>query len=55
MAKAKMSKEKILKLGTIEAMVLCNQLGLPEGSGEEMRQALLEHFGYAKSTKPSED
>ena len=53
---AKITKEKILKMGTIEAMVLINELGLPEGSGEEMRQALLEHFGLkAGAEKPAED
>lgn len=41
---AKITKEKIAKLGTIEAMVLCNENGLPEGTGEEMRQTLTEHF-----------
>ena len=42
---ARLTKASILKLGTIEAMILCNQYGLPEGTGEEMRQTLLEHFG----------
>ena len=40
-----MKKEDILELGAIGAMRLCNELGIPEGSGDEMRQALLEHFG----------
>lgn len=53
---AKLTKEKILKLGAIEAMVLCNELGIPEGSGDEMRQALVEHFNpKADAEKPAED
>ncbi len=41
---AKLTKKAIEALGSIEAMVLCNRLGLPEGTGEEMRQALKEYF-----------
>lgn len=43
---AKLTKTAIGKLTPQEATVLCNKLGLPEGTGEEMRQALLEHFGF---------
>ncbi|KKN74195.1 hypothetical protein LCGC14_0392810 [marine sediment metagenome] len=50
---AKLTKKRIEELGAIEAMVLCNELGLPEGTGEEMRQALLEHL--MSGGKPSED
>jgi len=51
---AKLTKEKILKLGAIEAMKLCNELGLPEGTGEKMRQTLLEHFGFKEEPKPKD-
>ena len=50
----KHTKATIQKLGTIEAMVLCNKLGLPEGTGEEMRQALLEHYEFTEG-EPVED
>jgi len=44
----KLTKAAIEKMTPQEAMVLCNKLELPEGTGEEMRQALLEHFGFSR-------
>lgn len=50
-----MKKADILKLGNIEAMVLCNEIGLPEGSRDEMVAELLGHFGLkSDSTGPLE-
>lgn len=43
---AKLTKAKILALGAIEAMMLCNKHGLPEGSKEEMIKAILKHFEF---------
>ena len=43
---AKLTKEKILKLGAIEVMVLCSEHSVPEGTRDEMVKALLEHFGF---------
>jgi len=42
---AKLTKKAIKELSNQEAMVLCNNLGLPEGSKEEMINTLLEHIG----------
>lgn len=50
----KMTKKKILELGNIAAMVLCNTLGIPEGSRDEMVEALLEHFGFKEADKEPE-
>lgn len=43
---AKVTKVSIEKMTPQEAMALINELGLPEGTGEEMRATLLEHFGF---------
>lgn len=43
---AKLTKATIEKMTPQEAMVRCNELGLPEGTGEEMRQTLLEHYWF---------
>lgn len=40
----KLTKSAINKLTCQEAMILCNKLGLPEGSHEEMKEALLDHL-----------
>ena len=42
----KLTRAAIERMTPQEAMVLCNKLGLPEGTGDEMRRALLEHFGF---------
>ena len=42
----KPTEATIEKMTPQEAMVSCNKLNLPEGTGEEMRQTLLEHFGF---------
>ena len=45
----KLTKTAAGKMTPQEATAACNELGLPEGTGEEMRQALID------SLEPDED
>lgn len=42
---SKITKHKILSMTPQEAMVLINELGLPEGTGEEMKETLFGYYG----------